>query len=67
MSNVARITNSMWQHLEQIIKQLSHDPQIRAIVMSGRGPKAFTAGLDVCTWGYTLIRTQKGLIAVDIG
>jgi hypothetical protein len=38
---------SMWQNLSQIFRSLSHDPTIRAIILSGAGDRAFTAGLDV--------------------
>lgn len=37
----------MWLNLSAIFKQLSHDSSIRAIVLTGAGPRAFTAGLDV--------------------
>lgn len=37
----------MWLELGQIFTQLSHDANVRAIVLSGAGEKAFTAGLDV--------------------
>lgn len=37
----------MWLELGQIFDKLSHDPDVRAIVFSGAGEKAFTAGLDV--------------------
>ncbi len=37
----------MWLELRTIFNALSTDPNIRAIVLSGAGPKAFTAGLDV--------------------
>lgn len=37
----------MWLELGQIFNQLSHDPSVRAIVLTGAGDKAFTAGLDV--------------------
>ena len=40
-------TDPMVQSLGAIFKQLSLDPDVRAIVLSGAGPKAFTAGLDV--------------------
>lgn len=39
--------NSMWVELAQVFNQLSQDPSIRAVVLSGAGDKAFTAGLDV--------------------
>ncbi|KAL8660295.1 MAG: hypothetical protein Q9202_006672 [Teloschistes flavicans] len=37
----------MWLALPQIFSYLSTSPSVRAIVLSGAGPKAFTAGLDV--------------------
>src|SRR5436190_2672180 len=37
----------MWLEMGQIFEQLSTDPSVRAIVFSGAGPRAFTAGLDV--------------------
>jgi len=40
-------TEPMVHSLGAIFKQLSEDPDVRAIVLSGAGPKAFTAGLDV--------------------
>jgi delta(3,5)-delta(2,4)-dienoyl-CoA isomerase len=40
-------TEPMVHSLGAIFKQLSLDPDVRAIVLSGAGPRAFTAGLDV--------------------
>ena len=40
-------TNSMWLELSQVFQNLSHNPDVRAIVLTGAGEKAFTAGLDV--------------------
>jgi len=37
----------MWLELGQIFDKLSHDSDVRAVVLSGAGDKAFTAGLDV--------------------
>ncbi|KAI9826676.1 MAG: hypothetical protein M1819_007310 [Sarea resinae] len=37
----------MWLELRTIFDRLSQDPNVRAVVLSGAGPKAFTAGLDV--------------------
>lgn len=37
----------MWLELAQVFNRLSEDPDVRAIVLSGAGEKAFTAGLDV--------------------
>ncbi|KAL4894947.1 ClpP/crotonase-like domain-containing protein [Aspergillus ambiguus] len=38
---------AMWVELGQLFNQLSYDSSVRAIVLSGAGDKAFTAGLDV--------------------
>ncbi|KAI9673635.1 MAG: hypothetical protein M1817_002272 [Caeruleum heppii] len=37
----------MWLELKQVFDRLSFDPDIRAVVLTGAGPRAFTAGLDV--------------------
>ncbi|KAI1332578.1 enoyl CoA hydratase-like protein [Xylariaceae sp. FL0255] len=37
----------MWIELGQIFNKLSHDPNVRAVIFSAVGDKAFTAGLDV--------------------
>jgi delta(3,5)-delta(2,4)-dienoyl-CoA isomerase len=38
---------AMWIEVGQIFDQLSHDSDVRAVIFSGAGEKAFTAGLDV--------------------
>ncbi|PLB35213.1 enoyl-CoA hydratase/isomerase family protein [Aspergillus candidus] len=38
---------AMWLELRSLFDTLSADPSVRAIVLSGAGPKAFTTGLDV--------------------
>ncbi|KAK3325890.1 putative delta3, 5-delta2, 4-dienoyl-CoA isomerase precursor [Apodospora peruviana] len=38
---------AMWLELGQIFRQLSTDPEVRVVVLSGAGNRAFTAGLDV--------------------
>ena len=37
----------MWTELRTIFSALSHNPDVRAIIITGAGDKAFTAGLDV--------------------
>ncbi|KAL1594410.1 hypothetical protein SLS60_010170 [Paraconiothyrium brasiliense] len=37
----------MWLNLSFIVKRLSHDPNVRSIILTGSGDRAFTAGLDV--------------------
>ncbi|KIW88867.1 uncharacterized protein Z519_10351 [Cladophialophora bantiana CBS 173.52] len=37
----------MWFELKGIFELLSHDPEVRCILLSGAGDRAFTAGLDV--------------------
>jgi delta(3,5)-delta(2,4)-dienoyl-CoA isomerase len=34
----------MWFELKAIFEHLSHDPDVRAILLSGAGDRAFTAG-----------------------
>jgi len=38
---------SMWLELRQLFRQLSTDADVRVVVLSGAGDRAFTAGLDV--------------------
>lgn len=40
-------TRAMWLELRALFRRLSADPDVRAVVLSGAGPRAFTAGLDV--------------------
>jgi delta(3,5)-delta(2,4)-dienoyl-CoA isomerase len=37
----------MWLNLSAIFKKLSYDPDVRAVILTGAGERAFTAGLDV--------------------
>ncbi|KAI1308363.1 enoyl CoA hydratase-like protein, partial [Xylaria venustula] len=37
----------MWLELGQIFGKLSHDPNVRAVIFSAVGERAFTSGLDV--------------------
>ncbi|KAI4120345.1 MAG: hypothetical protein LQ347_007114, partial [Umbilicaria vellea] len=37
----------MWHELRSLFTHLSHTASVRAIVLSGAGPRAFTTGLDV--------------------
>ncbi|CAP92653.1 Delta(3,5)-Delta(2,4)-dienoyl-CoA isomerase [Penicillium chrysogenum] len=48
----------MWENMAQIFNKLSSDPEVRAIVLSGAGAKAFTAGLDVKA-------ASEGLLSTD--
>lgn len=38
---------SMWISLGKIFTQLSSDPDVRCVVLSGAGERGFSAGLDV--------------------
>jgi hypothetical protein len=38
---------AMWLEFKTVFDTLSHDPEVRAIILSGAGDRAFTAGLDV--------------------
>ncbi|KAF2193725.1 ClpP/crotonase [Zopfia rhizophila CBS 207.26] len=37
----------MWLNISAIFKRLSRDPNVRSIILTGAGDRAFTAGLDV--------------------
>jgi delta(3,5)-delta(2,4)-dienoyl-CoA isomerase len=39
--------DTMWLELKTIMDALSIDPEVRAVIISGAGDKAFSAGLDV--------------------
>ncbi|KAK0720578.1 enoyl CoA hydratase-like protein [Lasiosphaeris hirsuta] len=38
---------AMWLELRQLFQQLSADPEVRVVILSGAGDRAFTTGLDV--------------------
>ncbi|KAF4534722.1 Enoyl- hydratase isomerase [Lasiodiplodia theobromae] len=48
---------AMWLNLSKLITQLSTSPSVRAILLTGAGPRAFTAGLDVQA------ASQSGILA----
>lgn len=41
------ISNSMWLEMAAVFSRLSTDPQVRVVVLTAAGDKAFCAGLDV--------------------
>ncbi|KAI1454476.1 ClpP/crotonase [Annulohypoxylon moriforme] len=46
-SKLNAFTEEMWTELGAVFARLSHDPEVRAVVFSAAGDRAFTAGLDV--------------------
>lgn len=40
-------TEPMFHNLQAIFNRLSHDPDVRVVILTGNGDRAFTAGLDV--------------------
>ncbi|KAI1763952.1 ClpP/crotonase [Hypoxylon sp. FL1150] len=46
-SKLNAFTEEMWIELGKVFAKLSHDSGVRAVVFSGAGDRAFTAGLDV--------------------
>jgi delta(3,5)-delta(2,4)-dienoyl-CoA isomerase len=52
---------AMWLEFKTIFDTLSFDPEIRAIILSGAGAKAFTAGLDVQA------ASQEGILKKEEG
>ena len=46
-SKLNAFSRSMWLEFGKIFQQLSADSDVRVVVLSGAGTRAFTAGLDV--------------------
>lgn len=46
-SKLNAFTRDMWLEFGALFTRLSHDPDVRAVVLSGAGDRAFSAGLDV--------------------
>jgi enoyl-CoA hydratase/carnithine racemase len=51
----------MWLELKTVFDTLSHSSDVRAIILSGSGDRAFTAGLDVEA------ASQSGILAQSAG
>ncbi len=41
------LTKSMWERLGEVIESLSHDTEVRCVVLRGAGDKAFSPGNDI--------------------
>lgn len=52
---------AMWLEFKVVFDTLSHDPEVRAIILSGAGDRAFTAGLDVQA------TSQQGVLQQEAG
>lgn len=46
-SKLNAFLEAMWLEMGQIFTRLSTDPEVRVVILSGAGDRAFTAGLDV--------------------
>lgn len=44
-------TNEMFAELPGLLRELAHDPEVRCVVLTGSGERAFSAGLDLATAG----------------
>ncbi|KAK3709134.1 hypothetical protein LTR37_011113 [Vermiconidia calcicola] len=53
-------TEPMFHSLGAIFNRLSHDPDVRAVILTGNGDRAFTAGLDVQSASEGGIIVNKG-------
>ncbi|RAL03118.1 enoyl-CoA hydratase/isomerase family protein [Aspergillus ibericus CBS 121593] len=56
---------AMWLELSAIFTRLSSDPSVRAIVLTGAGDRAFTAGLDVKAASEGLLSDSPGQPDLD--
>jgi enoyl-CoA hydratase/carnithine racemase len=53
-SNVAKhnaVTYDMWRALPPVLHELDADPQVRVIIVTGAGDKAFISGADISEFG----------------
>ena len=57
---------AMWLELKTIFDTLSFDPECRAIVLSGAGERAFTAGLDVQAASQQGVLQQETAKTTDV-
>ncbi|KAI1389835.1 ClpP/crotonase [Hypoxylon trugodes] len=51
----------MWDEVGKIFAKLSHDPEVRAVILSAAGDRAFTAGLDVQAADQSVLGNNDGL------
>ncbi|KAK9782367.1 putative ClpP/crotonase-like domain-containing protein [Seiridium cardinale] len=51
---------AMWIEVGQIFEKLSYDPDVRSIVLTGAGDRAFTAGLDVQAASESGLTSKSG-------
>lgn len=56
----------MWLEFKTVFDTLSTDPEVRAIILSGAGAKAFTAGLDVEAASQSGVLGKKGGAPQDV-
>lgn len=55
----------MWIEFGKIFEKLSHDPEVRVVVLSGAGDRAFTAGLDVHAASENVVLGGGGDASID--
>lgn len=56
---------AMWVELRAVFRQLSSDADVRAVVLSGAGDRAFTAGLDVTAASEGVLSGGEGSPPLD--
>ena len=57
----------VWLEFGRVFEQLSVDKDIRVVVLSGRGDRAFTAGLDVQAASQEGLKEEDGVDAARRG
>ena len=55
------ISYDMWRRLPDVIATLEADEQVRAVVITGAGNRAFSAGADITQFEATRSTPQKAL------
>ncbi|MFT6076738.1 MAG: enoyl-CoA hydratase/carnithine racemase [Yoonia sp.] len=50
-SKLNALTTSMLRQLETYLVEIEHQPEVRCVILTGAGEKAFCCGADIAEWG----------------
>ena len=59
------ISFEMWRRFSEILRELDADPKVRAIVITGAGEDAFSAGADIQDFDEHRSNSTKGRVYND--
>ncbi|WP_240705215.1 enoyl-CoA hydratase/isomerase family protein [Pacificoceanicola onchidii] len=50
-SKLNALTTAMLREIEEHLAEIEHNPDVRCVILTGEGPKAFCCGADIAEWG----------------